>query len=141
MPDLRENHADDGNGAVAATDEGVLIEEKLPSNLPFEVFENILILGDVGVRLHGDVFAVVVVAHDGENTIRGFDLSQGMLEGYDLFGGDVDEVAGEDDEVGMLLVDESDELVDEFPVAEVGADMNVGELQDLITVEGMGQQW
>ena len=121
-------HTDHGDGILAPMDEHMTVEQQLPAYLAFEISEHRLVLLDVPLSPHGDILTVVVVAHDRVDPILGLYLPEGMLKRNDFLSRHVDEVTGEHYKVGMLIIDKSHELRDEPTVAEIGPDMDIGEL-------------
>ena len=81
-----------------------------------------------------------MVAHNGIDAVTGFQTFEDWYERLQLGGIEIDQVAGEDDEVGLTGVDTVDDTADESGVAGVGAQMKVGEVDDTIAVERFGQR-
>ena len=133
-------HTDDGDGVVATVDEHMFVHQQMPPYLLFKIVQHRLIFRHVALTLVLAIFAIVVIAHDRQYAVGGTDLLQHMLEGNDLLGRDIDQVAREYDEVGMLIIDQRHEFINETTVAQIGTDVNIRQLQHAITVERRRQQ-
>lgn len=133
-------HSDDGNAVVAAPDDVIVVEQQMPVHGALPVLQ----AADVGQTVEGrfpaEILRVVVVAHDGDDAVFGFQLPKNRFEFVDFLRMVVHEVAGEDDEVGALRVDAVDDVADHLWLSVQGADMEVRQLDDAVAVEGWGMR-
>ena len=111
---LNTYHCD---GIVATMDERMLVHQQPPAYLGLQIAQHGLVLLYVVLTLVSAILSVVVIAHDGINTISSHNLLQGMLKRYDFLSRHVDQVTGEHHEVGMLFIDDSYKFVNEAAVA------------------------
>lgn len=133
-------HSDDGNAVVAAPDDVIVVEQQMPVHGALPVLQ----AADVGQTVEGrfpaEILRVVVVAHDGDDAVFGFQLPKNRFEFVDFLRMVVHEVASEDDEVGALRVDAVDDVADHLWLSVQGADMEVRQLNDAVAVEGWGKR-
>lgn len=86
------------------------------------------------------VDAVVVVAENGEDTVSSLEFREGWHEGNESVMAKGNEVAGEANHVGILLVDDVYNGIEKLGLVLEAFEMEVGDVDDAITVEGLGQR-
>lgn len=86
------------------------------------------------------VDAVVVVAENGEDTVSGLEFREGWHEGNESVVAKGNEVAGEANHVGILLVDDVYNGIEKLGLVLEAFEMEIGNVDDAIAVEGLGQR-
>lgn len=86
------------------------------------------------------VDAVVVVAENGEDTVSGLELREGWHEGNESVVAKGNDVAGEANHVGILLIDDVYNGIEKLGLVLEAFEMEVGDVDDAIAVEGLGQR-
>jgi len=93
-------------------------------------------VGGAGADVTPGIFVVVVVAEDGEDAVRGAgggEELEEVFEQWEGFGVVVDEIAGDDDEVGVFLETTGENLGEVAGASD--ADVEVGEMEDFEAFE------
>ena len=127
---------DDGQAVAAASDEGVAVHEDAPSELLLlvadeEADERIAPLG----RDVAGIGVVVVVAQHAEHAVAGAEAGEGLPEVEQFAEVERDEVAGEDDEVGLEGVNRVGNLLQASGVTLPSVGVEVADLHDAVAVE------
>ena len=130
-------HASDDDAGRVALQLVVAIPQQMPPHVAVDGVGVSQLFGNgervVLVHIHG----IVMVAEDGHHPVGGLQLREQVLALIDLIDTDVLQVAGEDDEIGVLGID----AVDGAPQVALGhgAYVGVAELHDAVAVEGRRQ--
>ena len=126
---------DAGNreGVGATAEDGMAVEQHLPAHALFQIDDMLL-----SVRLVA-VGAVVVVADDGEDAVGGLELAEDGTGVGQFVGLERHDVAGEGDKVGLEGVGLVDATLQGAVAVTVGEGVYVGELHNLVAVEGGGE--
>ena len=119
----------DGYGITATVQYEVFVGEHPPAHLTFALDNPYLAIGLFAIG------AVVVVADYGYGAVGGMELSEDVRGGVQFVGTDGHDVASEDDEVGVEVVDLVDATLQGVGPFQKGAAMDVGQLDQLVAIE------
>ena len=131
----------DGNAVRCVMQDKMFVKKQMPAKvvaLEIDELQTVLLaLQGVETTI---VDAVVVVAENGEDTVSGLEFGEGWHEGNESVVAKGNEVAGEANHVGILLVDDVYNGIEKLGLVLEAFEMEVGDVDDAIAVEGLGQR-